>query len=440
MELHIGIDDTDSMKGGCTTYIAARLVEKIARLRIPFIDYPNIIRLNPNIPYKTRGNAAVALRLQIADESYNSILETVLQEIEENSQLGRARTEPAAVFIRGSPTFEIRKFSDRALWDVLSEKEALKIVRGSHGEAAAYGAQLGLVGAMAAVGQTLKRDHTFELVAYRAKENWGTPRRVDEGSVKRMDRSTRPGTFNNYDYDHKRVLITPHGPDPVLLGIRGEDQQIVLRAFRMLIIHEPIERWVTFRTNHGTEAHLQNHPTALGPNRPVVLMGSVESRASRTPGGHVIFRLRHKGRTIHCAAYEPTGSFRENIAKLIQGDKVTVFGAIREPSGSLPLTVNLEKIHIDHLIEDIRFENPKCPRCRKHMKSAGRSQGFRCERCGMSAPRARKRAVRKQRKLRCGFYIPTPRAQRHLTKPYSRYGREKTSWDRSAPSGFWHSP
>jgi len=32
MLLHIGIDDTDSPRGGCTTYIAALLVERLLEL------------------------------------------------------------------------------------------------------------------------------------------------------------------------------------------------------------------------------------------------------------------------------------------------------------------------------------------------------------------------------------------------------------------------
>jgi hypothetical protein len=30
--MHIGLDDTDSTKGGCTTYLAALLVEKLGEL------------------------------------------------------------------------------------------------------------------------------------------------------------------------------------------------------------------------------------------------------------------------------------------------------------------------------------------------------------------------------------------------------------------------
>jgi len=50
VKLHIGFDDTDSPKGGCTTYIAALLVEKLSIMSVSFMDYPNLIRLNPNVP------------------------------------------------------------------------------------------------------------------------------------------------------------------------------------------------------------------------------------------------------------------------------------------------------------------------------------------------------------------------------------------------------
>jgi tRNA(Ile2)-agmatinylcytidine synthase len=61
--MHIGLDDTDSAKGGCTTYLAAVLIEKLAQFQVRFIDYPRLIRLNPNVPWKTRGNGALCLSL-----------------------------------------------------------------------------------------------------------------------------------------------------------------------------------------------------------------------------------------------------------------------------------------------------------------------------------------------------------------------------------------
>jgi tRNA(Ile2)-agmatinylcytidine synthase len=46
----------------------ALLVERLLALGAEFIDYPNLIRLNPNAPWKTRGNGAVSLRIQCPPE------------------------------------------------------------------------------------------------------------------------------------------------------------------------------------------------------------------------------------------------------------------------------------------------------------------------------------------------------------------------------------
>ena len=57
--------------------------------------------------------------------------------------------------------------------------------------------------------------------------------------------------------ERRRVIITPRGPDPILLGIRGETPEIVKKAFEMVNPLEPVERWVIFRSNQGTDAHLK---------------------------------------------------------------------------------------------------------------------------------------------------------------------------------------
>ena len=50
------------MQGGCTTYLATYLIEEIINKGGQIIDLPNLIRLNPDVPFKTRGNGAVAIR------------------------------------------------------------------------------------------------------------------------------------------------------------------------------------------------------------------------------------------------------------------------------------------------------------------------------------------------------------------------------------------
>ena len=56
--MNIGFDDTDSPKGMCTTYLAYKMVDLLHKERVEFLDFPRLIRFNPNIPWKTRGNGA----------------------------------------------------------------------------------------------------------------------------------------------------------------------------------------------------------------------------------------------------------------------------------------------------------------------------------------------------------------------------------------------
>ena len=436
MQLHIGLDDTDSTSGGCTTYIAARLVERL-EVNAKFLDYPNIIRLNPNIPYKTRGNAAVAMRLETPEDMYDPIKQIVLDQVEKESRIGEENADPAAVFLKGVPSPSVQQIAKRALCELVPVSDALNAIRKSNAEAMAYGSNMGLVGALAAIGNTLNHDHTFELIAYRRPESCGTLRCVDEESVKRMSRSTHPFTFNNYDDVNERILITPHGPDPVLLGIRGETPDIVRRAFRMLTIHESIERWVVFRTNHATDAHFDAaRGKVVKRNVPVVLVGKVSGTPKRTIGGHVFFPIDTSQGRFNCAAYEPTGSLRDIVSQLIPEDRVQVFGGI---SGRHGLTINLEKLEILSITDWVISQNPPCSRCGKRLKSAGKGKGFKCARCGLILREQRRAHTNRRRELRPGLYFPELKAFRHLTKPLCRYSRERI-WDTEPPLQKWHSP
>jgi len=437
VHLHIGLDDTDSTKGGCTTYIAARLVERLAGINARFIDYPNIIRLNPNIPFKTRGNAAVALRLEVPNAMYDLIRDIVLSEIEREGRIGDESADPAAVFLRENPTEPVRKLARRALCELVPVVDAIRIIKESRAESASYGTSIGLVGALAAIGHTLDHDHTYELIAYRRRENCGGRRQVEEASVKRMNTLTDPYTFNNYDEKSRRVLITPHGPDPVLLGIRGETAEIVQEAFHMLRIREPVERWVVFRTNHATDAHFHAAKSnGVKAYAPVVLSGKLDGCPQRTVGGHVFFPIRTNQGRFTCAAYEPTGRLRDIVMQLIPGDQVAVYGGT---PGRYGLTVNLEKLEILRLATWTCTQNPPCPHCGKRLKSAGRGKGFKCSRCSFIVRGQNRAHVKKTRKLTPGVYLPESKAHRHLMKPLCRYSHEKT-WDGKPPLEKWHSP
>ena len=134
-------------------------------------------------------------------------------------------------------------------------------------------------------------------------------------------------------------------------------------------------------------------------------------------GGHVIFTLRDKTGSIDCAAYEPTKGFRSIIRALYPGDKITVYGGVRHR----PLTLNIEKLEVHELVTlEKKMENPLCPQCGRHMKSRGKTGGYRCRRCGekMGADGAKMQIL--QRPLQKGFYEVPVVARRHIAKPLKR--------------------
>jgi tRNA(Ile2)-agmatinylcytidine synthase len=59
------------------------------------------------------------------------------------------------------------------------------------------------------------------------------------------------------------------------------------------------------------------------------------------------------------------------------------------------------------------------------MESMGTGAGYRCRKCSYKNKNLTKEKKIYQRKISTGLYIPPPRAQRHLTKPLKRYGKEK---------------
>ena len=441
MLLHIGVDDTDSPRGGCTTYIAARLVEELIGLGVEFVDYPNLIRLNPNAPWKTRGNGAICLRVRCPEGLEGEVRRLTLREVEAHAELGHPETHPGVVFHVGEVPPPLRDFARRTIQGLTALEEAMSLIDEHCASAVGYKEMRGLVGALAAIGETLEGDHTYELLAYRRAESWGKSRRVDPRSVVEMDRATAPETFNNYDPEVGRVLITPRGPDPVLLGVRGESPEVVHRAFEMLRVGEPVERWVIFRTNQGTDAHL-GEVIRLGemrPHMPAFAVVEVASRPRTIIGGHVILHVRDETGEADAAAYEPTGGFRDVVRGLIPGDVIRVYGGVR-PMGGGALTINLEKLEVLELAREVRLANPLCPLCGSRMESLGRWKGYRCRRCRYRGEGLRKIEVEVPRRVRPGLYLPPPRAQRHLTKPLRRYGREK----REPPQGPlyqpWHWP
>lgn len=422
-EIHVGIDDCDSRTGMCTTYIAALVIERLLVLGCVFTDYPNLVRLNPAIPWKTRGNGAIALRFKYSNpvEVFNVVLDTVQSFSDPNSNYG-------VVMHLGSIPLEVKDFASRALWSVLSVKEALKTIDKYGMMYGCRGDCRGVIGALAAIGNTLSGDHTYELLAYRVRENVGRRvRDIDIQSVIEMDKATKPYTFNNYDYEENRVLLTPRGPDPVLLGVRGETAEAVLSAFKMLRILEPYERYVIFRSNQGTAEHLrfELNPCRLKAYTTGYLIGTVAVKPRIDVGGHVYFYIESKGCRVRCAVYEPSRGLRKIALSLVPGDTIEIGGEVRRRTVKNPTVINVEYIRVLDLVEDVEYRNPRCPVCGRRLESMGRGQGYRCRRCKLKGLRLSCERIVKPRMVKPGLYLPPLRSLRHLSKPLQRYGLEK---------------
>lgn len=441
--MHIGLDDTDSLRKGCTTYVAALLVEKLQKIIVNFVDYPSLVRLNPNVPWKTRGNGALCLRIEYNESVEDEIKETVINTVEEHADLDFEGTDPGIVFFKREKIPEEAKlFSRSAITGIVSLKKALKLISKFKAEAVGYKNSRGIIGSLAAVGETLLGDYTYELIAYRIPENYGLKRHVDKTSIFNMDSATKPYTFNNVDLEKRRIIITPRGPDPILFGIRGETPEIVNRAFRMVRPLEPIERWIIFRTNQGTDAHLKQvrHISQIKSYHSVIVKGIVSKTPKKIPLRHVVFSISDKSKEVDCAAYEPTGALRKVAEKLFVGDFIEVYGSVRKESRNKLLTINLEKIYLLKLAPKITYENPFCPKCNKRLKSMGKNKGFRCKKCDLRYDKLGKVEVKVKRELSEGLYMTSPRSQRHLTKPFRRYGMEKCCLKVKKIGKNWHYP
>src|SRR5437899_4188160 len=169
-----------------------------------------------------------------------------------------------------------------------------------------------------------------------------------------MEMNSKMGdsTFNNLDPDTGRILVAPHGPDPVLFGVRGEDPWSVAEAFKMIRPNEPVERATLFKTNQGTDAHFSRSRwiRELQAAQSGNITGEVMTHPVSNLGGHVFFRLSDSSGEVDCAAYEPTGPFRNEALSLFHGDHIKAYGGVGSgPSGGL--TFNLEKFKVVDRVE-----------------------------------------------------------------------------------------
>ncbi len=416
--LNVGFDDTDSPKGMCTTFLAYKIVDMLHRQNTEFLDYPRLIRFNPNIPWKTRGNGAVSIQVKTANPARTK--DKIKSMVLEYSDTANG-ANPGLVFLQSDhvPT-QLAEFSRLALWQLISRGTAKKFTKTNNLESHYQGNGQGLVGAIGAIGYDFD-DHTMELLSYRKRLQFGKQRRISVDSVKDMQEKTFPDTFNSFDTKKGRILIAPHGPDPVFYGIRGESADSLLHATKILKTSEKLDGHMIFKSNQGTGDHLKNNLTFenMRPFASGRITGTVSNIPKTLRGGHVFFKIISQGHEYWCALYKPTG-ISTMASHLLKGDKICGGGGVRRASKNFARVINLEFLDVISLVTHIMVSNPECKKCHKKMKSKGKNQGFECIRCGKTALKKITSIV--PRRIKRQLYLPKISAHRHLTRPLQRIG------------------
>lgn len=430
----LAFDDTDSPGGMCTTYLATLMLEEFEEFDL--IGLPRLVRLNPNVPWKTRGNAAICLPLgkgrgesslcgeldgreircyergSAAPET--DIIERAAEVLEKVACFDCDMTNPGIVVTRRRPPPSL-------YWHAVREVVDIKVVERTLEKCGAiykkYKNGRGIIGASSAISWR-PLDRTWEVISYRHEDRIGTPRTIDPDSVVEMDRSTR-FTFNNYDYETGHVAIAPGSPCPVLFGIRGDSAEELLTA-RKMIRGEVPAKWLLFMSNQGTDDHIVRRRIGdLRAGDSASFSATVVSHPRTIPGGHTILRVSD-GDEIDVSFYEPSKGLREVARNLIPGDSVVLYGSVRKT----PRTLNVEKVFVKKLAREIvKVRNPTCERCGKSMGSLGRGQGYRCKKCGARASEEEAQFAEVTRAVNPGWYEPPVASRRHLYKPIRRMSR-----------------
>ncbi len=416
--LYIGIDDTDSSSGMCTTYITCVIISKLKDCGFNITGFPRLIRLNPFAQFKTRGNGATSFKLELkSDKEVDEVRKIVLENVKQLSVLQDERTNPGVVFYDGEITPELQEFGLETIRNIVTIEDAEFLLNKVGADFYKFKNGRGIIGALAAISCPLS-DKTYELLAYRIPENYGTPRKINHESVVKMNNNTYPDTFDNLDGGY--IAIEPHTPCPVLYGIRSENPEILIPAKATVEVLEPVERSCIYLTNQHTDMHLKKVEkiSDMEKFKCYIVEGIINSKPYVIEGGHLIFTLEDKSGQIECAAYEPTKQFRDFVRELEPGDTLRVYGGIGEGITDKG-TLNIEKFELLKLADLIITKNPMCD-CGKRMKSAGTDKGYKCPKCGEKLGESKKETIKIERNIKKGFYETPPSARRHLSKPIVR--------------------
>ena len=201
--MYVAVDDTDSMRGNCTTFLATEIIRELSDLDL--IGNPRLVRLNPAVPWKTRGNGALVMRF-----GHGSGRSRVIGRIgdvdvrcyerctdwEPDAESLRARivplmeryhdpefSDPGLLISRTKPS---QTFYWRGVRTIMGRSDVDPEISRIGGVTYEINKGRGLIGCVCGMAWR-PRDSTFELLSYRPQSRWGTPRVFDSSTIRDVE-------------------------------------------------------------------------------------------------------------------------------------------------------------------------------------------------------------------------------------------------------------
>ena len=174
----LGLDDTDHIGGGCTTHALFELIQQLPKKYV--VSSQRLVRLYPFAKQRTRGNAAVAIKIE--GEDYTDLLlhldywwdekiAPLKGKLTQSKQYIRPQspTDPGMVWFESKP-------DEATYWKCVREEVSIDEIAiadkswGGHGR----------IGATAAVSWPAE-EYTYEAISWRTAEsvNSAAERKVD---------------------------------------------------------------------------------------------------------------------------------------------------------------------------------------------------------------------------------------------------------------------
>ena len=397
----IGIDDTDYPDGGCTTWHANDLEDLLVSLGAKPIER-RLVRLWPFAVRRTRGNAALALIVEVNDEIQKDCLDEIRKWYDD--LVNHIKQVDSNQHARPGLVISIDGAMDSNIyWEcVRNEYTDIERIKNHESVILILESDLGndgLIGAAAAISWRPDTSSTFEGIVWRDESMYGTERIVPNDVFNRLE-LIHPNTFMNRDPSKNRGLISPRTPCPVLFGVRGWNLNDTLEAMHDLISldwKEPIYASAIHKTNQCSDDHLEG-----------IIEGTVMNIPQRNRGGHVTLDILTSTGIVHVVSFKEGGEINKEIGGSIPGDRIHALGLF-SPDGHL---------HIERFMRSYSspgfLVRPDCD-CGGHLRSMGSKSDLRCKSC-------RKRITSywiAKNRSNTDWMEPPESSRRHLSKPIS---------------------